>query len=622
MKKLLVCLVGILLAYFSSTVWALTYTVSQITPDGITAKQPAINDCGEIVWLQYRPDHSEQDWEVFSSLHGQITDVPGSVNELEIGNNGEIVWTVSVGDGFPNPDYHTHVFSSLRGQISSIDGFNHTHPDVNINGEIIWVQNGDVYSNTRDYITSGLYDGNANPAINDIGEIVWEQQVGGVRQIFSNEKGQLTSEDANHYLPSLNDDGELVWQQISGYSFQQIVSNLNGLITSGDGPDHRWPDINNHGEIVWESLGKIFKATPVPEPSPAYTVTDLGTLGGSFSHAEAINNNGQVVGWSFNTSNEKRAFLWKSETVMLDLGTLGGNISAAYDINDLGIVVGESTTAASQAPHAFLYDGEMHDLGTLGGDVSLAFGINNIGHVAGDSNIAGGNRYAFLYDGDEMHNLGCLGDTSCQSYGTNINDYDQVVGYTTNPFYAFLYDNGEMQDIGTLGGESVVAHDINNYGMVVGTAETTSGPWHAFIFDGNEIQDLGTLDCYGSTAWGINNLGEVVGDLGVPSGVSHAFLWDSLNGMQDLNDLIPAHSGWELRSAQDINDVGQIVGYGGIDLDDDGTFDERHACGKVISFGTHALFSKTENIRCGMQELSVTLMSAIVGLGTQQVWME
>ena len=32
--------------------------------------------------------------------------------------------------------------------------------------------------------------------------------------------------------------------------------------------------------------------------------------------------------------------------------------------------------------------------------------------------------------------------------------------------------------------------------------------------------------------------------------------------MYNLNDLVPTGSGWDLRSAQDINDSGQIVGYG------------------------------------------------------------
>jgi hypothetical protein len=32
--------------------------------------------------------------------------------------------------------------------------------------------------------------------------------------------------------------------------------------------------------------------------------------------------------------------------------------------------------------------------------------------------------------------------------------------------------------------------------------------------------------------------------------------------MQDLNDLIPANSGWVLINANAINDAGQITGYG------------------------------------------------------------
>ena len=41
----------------------------------------------------------------------------------------------------------------------------------------------------------------------------------------------------------------------------------------------------------------------------------------------------------------------------------------------------------------------------------------------------------------------------------------------------------------------------------------------------------------------------------------------SIEGMLDLNNLIPSGSGWVLLSAFDINSLGQIVGYGYIEGD-------------------------------------------------------
>ena len=48
-------------------------------------------------------------------------------------------------------------------------------------------------------------------------------------------------------------------------------------------------------------------AGPVSAREP---VTDLGTLGGTYSQAEAISNRGQVVGRSFTTDGEVHAVLW------------------------------------------------------------------------------------------------------------------------------------------------------------------------------------------------------------------------------------------------------------------------------------------------------------------------
>src|SRR6266704_1585333 len=71
-----------------------------------------------------------------------------------------------------------------------------------------------------------------------------------------------------------------------------------------------------------------------------YTITDIGTLGGTFTQAFRINAKGQVIGESSTSSGEIHAFLWTRESGMIDLGTLaGGTVSFAWGINNQGIVV-------------------------------------------------------------------------------------------------------------------------------------------------------------------------------------------------------------------------------------------------------------------------------------------
>jgi probable HAF family extracellular repeat protein len=79
----------------------------------------------------------------------------------------------------------------------------------------------------------------------------------------------------------------------------------------------------------------------------------------------------------------------------------------------------------------------------------------------------------------------------------------------------------------------------------------------------NKIEDLGTL--VGGTytiAFGINDSGEVVGYGNIWNNAAHAMVWTASGGMKDLNNLIPADSGWVLINANAINASGQITGYG------------------------------------------------------------
>jgi probable HAF family extracellular repeat protein len=136
-----------------------------------------------------------------------------------------------------------------------------------------------------------------------------------------------------------------------------------------------------------------------PAAAGFYSVTDLGTLGGRTSQAIGVSADGRLVVRTAQTaSGESHAFLYQN-SVMTDLGTLGGTGSVAYAVNDAGQVVGYSQTATG-ATHAFRYSGGiMMDLGTLGGTNSEAFAINQSGQATGVADVPGNSGYghAFLY---------------------------------------------------------------------------------------------------------------------------------------------------------------------------------------------------------------------------------
>jgi probable HAF family extracellular repeat protein len=294
----------------------------------------------------------------------------------------------------------------------------------------------------------------------------------------------------------------------------------------------------------------------------AYTITDLGTLGGAVSVGLGLNASGQVTGYSDTATGGQHAFLY-SGGAMTDLGTLGCcNSSAGQGINDSGQVTGYSY-ATFNANHAFLYSGGvMTDVGTLGGAYSLASGINNSGQITGYADTGGGPYHAFLYSGSVMTDLGTLPYDS-YSEGFGINNSGQVTGWSLYSEHAFLYSSGSMADLGTLGGFLSIGVGINDSGQVAGYSSTSSGALHAFLFSGGSMADLGTLGGSTSVGLGISTSGQVVGYSYLPDNVSQrAFEYTPRAGMVDLNTLLPSGSGWALISAYGINDAGQITGWG------------------------------------------------------------
>ena len=296
-------------------------------------------------------------------------------------------------------------------------------------------------------------------------------------------------------------------------------------------------------------------------------LTDLGTLGGNASSANAVNNRGQVAGQALNTildsytsnyltfflagATQVHAFRWSKSQGMLDLGTLGGTDSAAFLINERGQIAGWSFTNSTPNPVQdacsfwsqniptqdpfFWESGKMIDLGTLGGTCGRAESLNNHGQVAGFSYLAG--------------------EQSC---------------------HPFLWDKktGGMRDLGTLGGDSGQALFVNDAGEVVGVSNLPDGvgcdqftPQHAFLWKNGVMTDLGAPDSDScSFADAINSKHQIVGAgwdcQNFPPFAGHASLSEDGGPTADLNTLIPPNLGLQLTMAGYVNDAGEIAAVG------------------------------------------------------------
>jgi probable HAF family extracellular repeat protein len=304
----------------------------------------------------------------------------------------------------------------------------------------------------------------------------------------------------------------------------------------------------------------------------SYTVTDVGP-GNGLGGGRAINNLGDVV-----NDNAGVSYLWTPTHSDLGLSPLpGDNETSAMGINSHGLVVGESIAVGYRAV-LWTY-GKPQFLGTLpGGVISWANAINESGAVAGASDGSNVGPEAIVWTKARgMQGLGFLpGGSYSEAFG--INRYGQVAGFSyvaNGGAYGFIWSKATgIQNLGSLpGGGGSSANAINDLGQVVGGSDCGAGCQHAALWSKTKgsVQDLGVLA--GSTfssAYGINNLSQVVGSAGYINNSDHAFVWSSTTGMQDLNDLIPANSGWLLEFAFAINDSGQISGVGSVNGKEEG----------------------------------------------------
>lgn len=356
------------------------------------------------------------------------------------------------------------------------------------------------------------------------------------------------------------------------------------------------------------------------QPS-AYTILDLGSLAGNTGSAAAfaLNDDAFITGWSTAPATttlaaSRRAFLYNplaaGPLAMRDplIGVPGTAEGTA--INNANLVAGTIWQANQGGPRGFIVGGptavasQVRYIDPLsGGNATTAADMNDAGQVVGSSNLATTSlasrpTHAILWQNGQTLDLGTLGGRNSQA--TAISEAGVIVGVSDLPALGLTAPPTRRGFIHPGPGHSMTAlsaltnsggsraNDVSDTAIIVGASDWISltatplspPPIRAVLWTPatTTILNLGTLrnTDRSSEALAVNDAGQVVGWSGTPSNAiapstgptgptagsaTRAFIWEE-GTMYDLNLLIPAGSGWILHVASDINEQGQIVGWG------------------------------------------------------------
>ena len=314
-----------------------------------------------------------------------------------------------------------------------------------------------------------------------------------------------------------------------------------------------------------------------------YSVTDLGTLGGTESAAAGINNLGQIVGGADTPKKGPGAelitnvFVWQNGRMKAVPG-LDGSRAYVVAVNSRGQMAGAYSPQhllAKFAAARFEPNGKARLIGSFpikerGYSLSQADGLNAKGQMVGVSN-----NQAFFWDSKVLtKRLPPPGFRTSEARA--INDSGQAAGKAdrgpataTRTRALFWAASGKVMDLGILPGYTdSVGRGINNRGQVVGWVSAAGTGAHrfafcyqAFVWENGKLRGLGSIPrIKDRKAAAINAKGQIVGNAYYKSDEA-ALLWQG-GKVYELNKLVPPGSGWKLQNALGINDRGWIIGNG------------------------------------------------------------
>jgi probable HAF family extracellular repeat protein len=221
-------------------------------------------------------------------------------------------------------------------------------------------------------------------------------------------------------------------------------------------------------------------------------------------------------------------------------------------LNEKGDIVGQFTATTTNKGQAFAYIQGKFQL--LSEAPSQAKAINDSGQIAGEESPG-----PVLWRGSKSRQLaGCCGGRVFA-----INNRGEVVGELNDReghYSAFVWnDERGLRIVAPAGSRSSTALAINNSGHILIQGFS---PNQIFLRDHDRLTPVALSPEFASQPLALSNCDVIVGEYGTSSDYYHAFIWDRQNGFRDLNRLLDKAEGWNLESAVDINERGEIIGSG------------------------------------------------------------